>query len=183
MSAPLVYGQLGGSSRIHVTDDGIHVTDETGVERVLVGHLGGGDYGLKVVNAGSTVIIDGSSDMFRITATGTIALTGGSGTASAAVGVGGPTDIATGMTYIPTVMAVLETAVNTATALPHTSIVGTDGSPSAGFDSGEWSDYVYLVAAVANTNQTRLSTNWWTRLNRSAVTYTFRYYILEQVAF
>ncbi len=144
MSAPLVYGQLGGSSRVHVTDDGVHVTDETeadrvilgrldggdyglkinasdgqalidgnqvvltrstgtipagvklgitqtavtasgvtvstgGVDRVVLGALGGGDYGLRVVNAGSTVIIDGTSNMFKIQAEGTLSGTQATG--------------------------------------------------------------------------------------------------------
>jgi hypothetical protein len=45
-------------------------------ERVRVGKLPSGDYGLRVVSAdGATVIIDGTSNMFKISATGTLTIT------------------------------------------------------------------------------------------------------------
>jgi len=48
------------------------VKDTTGVERVTLGKIGASDYGLKVVSSdGATVIIDGTSNMFKILATGT----------------------------------------------------------------------------------------------------------------
>ena len=54
----------------------LEITDAAGVQRVTLGALGGGDYGLKVVSAGGLlVIIDGNSDMFRILASGTTSLT------------------------------------------------------------------------------------------------------------
>lgn len=68
---PLRYGQLGALGRVHVESDGVHVTDEAGIGRVQLGRLPSGDYGLQVINAGATVIIDGSSNMFKILATGT----------------------------------------------------------------------------------------------------------------
>jgi hypothetical protein len=78
----LVYGQLGGDSRVYVVSDGIHVSDAAGVDRVQLGNISGGDYGLRVVSAdGSTVIIDGTSDMYRILASGTVSLTVASGDA------------------------------------------------------------------------------------------------------
>ena len=44
--------------------------------RVQMGKLPSGDYGLRVVSSdGTTVIIDGTSDMFRILASGTTSLT------------------------------------------------------------------------------------------------------------
>jgi hypothetical protein len=43
--------------------------------RVQLGALGGGDYGLKVTSSdGSTVIIDGTSNMFKILASGTVSV-------------------------------------------------------------------------------------------------------------
>ena len=48
--------------------------------RVQMGKLPSGDYGLRVVSSdGTTVIIDGTSDMFRISANGTITNTVGTG--------------------------------------------------------------------------------------------------------
>lgn len=49
------------------------ISDSLGNARVILGKLPSGDYGLKVIGAdGSTVIIDGTSDMFKIVATGTL---------------------------------------------------------------------------------------------------------------
>lgn len=70
----------------HVTMDGangITINDGTH-DRAILGAIGGGDYGLKVIsNDGSTVIIDGTSDVFRIAYSGTQSIAvadGGSGT-------------------------------------------------------------------------------------------------------
>lgn len=53
----------------------VRVEDATGVERVLIGNIGTDDtpnYGLRVTSSdGTTVIIDGTSNMFKIVATGT----------------------------------------------------------------------------------------------------------------
>jgi len=73
-----------GIAQTKVTADGIEVSDGS-VDRVTLGALGGGDYGLKVVNSGNTVIIDGTSNMFKIQATGTQSVTvasGGAGTST-----------------------------------------------------------------------------------------------------
>ena len=60
----------GGST---IGNGAVTVTDANGDERVILGALGGGDYGLKVVSSdGSTVIIDGTSNMFKIVASGTL---------------------------------------------------------------------------------------------------------------
>jgi hypothetical protein len=70
------YGALGMTSRIEIETDGIRVRDEADVERVLLGRLaeeGKNNYGLKVVGPdGATVIIDGTSNMFKILASGTL---------------------------------------------------------------------------------------------------------------
>jgi hypothetical protein len=68
----LAYGQLGGQSRTFIETGGIRVEDGNEVERVALGKLGSGSYGLRVNNPSGTVIIDGTSDMFRISASGTL---------------------------------------------------------------------------------------------------------------
>lgn len=68
----------GGGGLISSPDlgDGISVADALGVERVRLGRISGTDYGLKVVSSdGATVIIDGSSNMFKIAASGTLSVT------------------------------------------------------------------------------------------------------------
>lgn len=57
--------------------NGFQVFDAAGNTRVIMGIIGAGSYGLKVVAAdGTTVIIDGTSDIFKIAATGTTSVTG-----------------------------------------------------------------------------------------------------------
>jgi hypothetical protein len=72
--SPAALGDLlssaGGST---VNASALQITDSAGVIRVTMGALGNGDYGLKIVSSdGSTVIIDGTSDMFRIAASGSL---------------------------------------------------------------------------------------------------------------
>ena len=65
-----IAGDVGGPDLV-----GVSVSDATGAQRVLLGMIGtpaSPDYGLKVISAdGTTVVIDGTSDMFKIMATGT----------------------------------------------------------------------------------------------------------------
>jgi hypothetical protein len=79
----VAYGQLGGGSNAYVDGQGIHVTDGTNV-RVSVGDISaGGDgssFGLKVVSQdGVTVIIDGTSLMFKVASSGTQSAGGAGG--------------------------------------------------------------------------------------------------------
>ncbi len=70
-------GLIGAGTNTQIDDGGLVVTKD-GIERVRVGDISGGagtDYGLKVVNAGTAVIIDGSSNMFKIVASGSLAVT------------------------------------------------------------------------------------------------------------
>jgi hypothetical protein len=67
------------SPGVYVTDDiGLEVTDGVN-SRVQLGLLptgGAGTYGLRVVSSdGTTVIVDGTSDMFRISASGSTSVT------------------------------------------------------------------------------------------------------------
>lgn len=72
------------SAGVYVTDDiGLEVTDGSN-SRVQLGLLPTGTYGLRVVTAGgTTVIIDGTSDMFKIAATGTTSVTAAAWTTGA----------------------------------------------------------------------------------------------------
>lgn len=65
------------SPGVYVSDDiGLEVTDGTS-SRVQLGLLPSGTYGLRVVSSdGVTVIVDGTSDMFKIVAVGTITSAG-----------------------------------------------------------------------------------------------------------
>jgi hypothetical protein len=64
------------SAGAYITDDvGVEVTDGTS-SRVQMGKLPSGQYGLRVVSSdGTTVIIDGTSDVFKIVASGTDSFT------------------------------------------------------------------------------------------------------------
>jgi len=73
---PIASGQLGAGSQAYVVGDGIQVVDTRGAIRVYLGNIPNGDYGLQVVSAdGSTVIIDGTSNMFKIVASGSVSIT------------------------------------------------------------------------------------------------------------
>jgi hypothetical protein len=78
---PLVYGQLGGASRVHVSDDGVIVTDGDAEERVRLGRLSGTEeednetFGLQIWSDDGDVIIDGTSQMYRIQAVGDLTIT------------------------------------------------------------------------------------------------------------
>lgn len=64
-------GILGATANTRVTANGVVVNDGT-TDRVTVGDIGS-NYGLKVVASdGTTVIIDGESNMFKIQASGTL---------------------------------------------------------------------------------------------------------------
>jgi hypothetical protein len=71
-----------GTAGAQLTDKGLEVSDGTN-KRVTVGNIGS-SYGLKVIAAdGTTVIIDGSSNMFKIVASGSLSQTVANGTSGA----------------------------------------------------------------------------------------------------
>lgn len=85
---PLAYGALGAVSNAFVDKNGVHVTDGS-VERVRVGRLTGSEgldatptYGLQVWGPGGSAIIDGTSDVFKIVASGTVSNTIGAAAGS-----------------------------------------------------------------------------------------------------
>lgn len=64
---------LSAAAGTTVKTTALSIFDSAGVERVTLGSIGGGDYGLKVTAAdGVTVVVDGTSEMFRIAASGTL---------------------------------------------------------------------------------------------------------------
>lgn len=68
-----------GPTQVKITTAGLVVNDGL-VDRVIVGEISGTpDYGLKVQNAGATVIIDGQSNHFKIAASGTLSGTKSTG--------------------------------------------------------------------------------------------------------
>lgn len=72
----LVYGELGGASNNYITSDGMSTTDGQTV-RTHIGRLdaftgGKNQFGLLVRDPAGTVIIDGTSNMFKIVASGTL---------------------------------------------------------------------------------------------------------------
>jgi len=71
--ASTVQGHVAGPA----AGDGVTAYDVSGNQRVVLGKIASNpdDYGLKVVSSdGSTTIIDGTSDMFKITASGTFSV-------------------------------------------------------------------------------------------------------------
>lgn len=128
------------------------------------------NYGLKVISDGGTVIIDGNSNMFKIAATGTRTLTGCNGSAAfcqASTNV----DLLTELTVKPAHLMFVEDSL--AYSLENLTF----------FSDGTFVDQKYGVTSVVNTNQTRVTIVWNTRTDRSAVTNTFRYFVLKETAF
>jgi hypothetical protein len=101
---------------------GLTVGDAAGVTRVQLGQIGtafGQNYGLKVVSAdGATVIIDGTSDIFKIAASGTLAVTIGS------VSSNETTVTLTGLGALPVTPAFLGYGAQTATTTAQQGLGG-----------------------------------------------------------
>lgn len=185
---PLSYGQLGALSRVHVSRDGINVTDSAGEVRVRLGRIvefqeGGSDndYGVVVRNPAGIVVIDGASNMFKIAATGTIGITGCDAPAETACEVTTTVDLSTGLTTPPAHLGFLEFASGEASSLPYSD------PDSTGVDIGRFANWLRLDTQVVNTDQTRVTARW-TVLgvgganNRSGTTLDLRYYVLKEAA-
>lgn len=146
---PLSYGSLGGAGRVHVRSDGVHVSDEAETDRVHLGKLADGNYGLQVTNPGGTVIIDGTSNMFKIAATGFLSVAGCNGAAGYCVTTV-TTDLATGLTTAPAFLG-FRGSGSTAETLPLVQFSAATGAPIAQYR---------MSAGVVNTNQTRVTARW-----------------------
>jgi len=138
--------------------------------RVQLGKLPSGDYGLRVVGPdGTTVIIDGTSDMFRIAATGTLTTESFTGPGSSGFVT---VDISTGFIYAPSSHYFVEGSADVSFPLSHYQ-PGTSG----GHVDYWWEGTTQIV----NTNQTRARARTSTSISQVISAYVYRYYILEQV--
>lgn len=136
---------------------------------------GGTDqFGLYVAGPDGSVIIDGTSDMFRIAATGGVSLTGcnGSGAACTASAV---VTLSTGLTYSPAHLGFMGAVVGRAETMPRTVINNTAGG-------GTVLDHLRQFCQWVAGDQTEVTISWETGANRSANTYAFRWYIMEQAS-
>lgn len=164
-----------GLAQTKVTADGIEVNDGA-VDRVTLGALGGGDYGLKVVNAGSTVIIDGTSNVFKIAATGNLSAPSVS-SAEVPAEKQSSVNLSTGLTYSPAFLGFLDTG-NGALGLPYILWVVPDAA-----NQGQVTDSWSMECQVVNTNQTQVRALVKTRRAAGLPSYSTRYYVLREVAF
>lgn len=165
-----------GHDHVRTDLDGVSVTDDALQERVRLGRLPSGDYGLRVVSSdGSTVIIDGTSDMFRIAATGTLNANGPAGALPSTLAtVNTSVDVATGFTYTPFVAGYLNWPAGSTTNTPLTFVGYYSDGTLARVDR-------LVVWAIAGA-QTRVQWTCQARADYSPQAATVRYYILEQVA-
>ena len=173
----LVSGQLGGASNTYVTSDGVSVTDGANV-RVELGATGA-DYGLRVTSSdGATVIIDGTSNMFKIAATGTQSLTGVNGSGAGGGSALTSVTLSTGLAYCPA--ALMYFNFNSTTNARLLEIVSYDNTNGGG-DSGNISDRYYgEIKWLTSPDRTQVFFIWDTRTDRSAQSIGMRYHILKE---
>jgi hypothetical protein len=152
----------------------ISIEDDAGIVRVLLGDISAaGDdssFGLQVVSSdGTTVIIDGTSDMFKIAATGTLSTPAATGPGFSRAQV----DLATGLTYNPMGIAY----VGVSLSQPCLAMVWDSAT-------GLISDtYELLDLQVVSGNQTRVRVQTTTsRTGAGFLDYTYRYYVLQETA-
>lgn len=147
----------------YLNDSGTVVIDQSGLT------VTGG--AITVKGPTGTVIIDGSSDMFKIAATGTIVTP----TLTAPGESSTATDIATGLTYRPASLLYREHTgtISGAQLLPWYLVNSADGLTLDGY---------YGRTTVVNTNETRVRAVLWTSRAAGLGPYTYRYYVLKEVA-
>jgi hypothetical protein len=172
---------------------GITVADQAGVTRVQLGQIGssfGQNYGLKVVSSdGSTVIIDGTSDMFRIAATGTVGLNLPANTPDT------PTDTTLpGLGTFSTPPALMSANTSDTTSLLANRFMGQNRLPSLGFVAGTSGGAVNIQANVSpgqaqnasirlNGSNQVVVTYWAINAGPTGLPNTgMRYWVLAQVA-
>lgn len=128
---------------------------------------------LVVSNAAATVIIDGTSDMFKIAATGTHSTS--PFTSPLNPGSIVETTLSTGFTYVPSGLqyAIFSSATH-AYPIPHLTV---------GVSGGVVLDWFDGRTELFNTNQTKVNSSVSSSRSTTAVPgYVFRYYVLQQVA-
>lgn len=167
-SGQLVSGNLGGASNTYVTSDGVAVTDGS-VVRARLGLLSSGEYGLEVINGDSTVILDGTSNMFKIAASGTQSSASGPNVGKMEL----TTDLETGLTSAP---------MHTGSAgfgyglLPY-SLLGNEST-------GDMTlvDHIHQHTEVVNTDQTRVTDKYVSSADRSSQNWSVKYFVFKEAA-
>lgn len=196
-----VAGAVGGSTSsappvstayaaVQLTQNGIEVTDAASHLRVTLGNIPGGDWGLQVWSSdGTTVIIDGTSDMFRIAFSGTQSLTIATNT------MGANTDTTIGAlgsnnTSTPATLSFLSTS-SAANANRHLSVLYDALGPStlwAAGTSGGTPNQIFVGLLLIGEAHANIGSGQvhvvLAAHNQSGSTVTFqnRFYILAQVA-
>jgi len=183
------FGTFGNDGNTYVDSGGVRVEDDTGLIRVAVGRISAfvdeedtGDFGLVVRNPEGLVVIDGTSDVFKIVATGTINLTGPNGGGAGGGTSASSVDLATGLTYRPQIFGMLDDSSafpDEARILPTIVFDLSNGFPASGLVV----DHQFMSCKVVNTDETRVTMRWQSRVNRSAITNTFRYFVANEQAF
>ena len=132
-------------------------------------------------DSGSTVIIDGTSDMFKIASSGTFTVTGSNSPSGKTTTTGSAT-VATGFTYIPMVLFAFQDGSD---SYPMPRIIAVDSGSAAGMTSGGMMvGIIHARASVTGGTSTKVLAAWDTYYaNFSASTRTIRYYILQETAF
>jgi hypothetical protein len=154
-------------NKSNANDDGATVIVDRGGITVTNGAI-------TVTNAGAVVIIDGTSNMFKIAATGTVTTSTFAYVAGASSTV--TVDIATGFTYRPAFLSYLQTAAG-AYHVPYGVFTMTV------VDAGTVHDTYEAWVAVVNTNETRFSAKYTSSRNTgTAAAYPFRYYLMQEAA-
>lgn len=151
----------------------ITIEDNLGIVRVTLGDISpagdDSDFGLQVVSSdGSTVIVDGTSDIFTIIASGTLT------TAASAVGAetNTSTTLSLGLSYRPLVVGILDDPLaSDAVQVPYVHWDNTTGTIAV-----SWS----LFTEISGSN-TVLRARTKSRTGHAAATY--KYFVLKQVAF
>ena len=163
---------------VQVTNNGIEITDGTNV-RATLGLLtpGTSNYGLRVISSnGTTVIVDGSSDVFKIAATGTMTTPNVGGTPAKGILT---VTLTTNMSYLPaTLFFVLssDATANTSELCPNQII------SNAGAIVFEYEGWVGLPAS--GTTTTRLvAQTFATTAGGGGTAATYRYYLLQEISF
>lgn len=127
---------------------------------------------IEVRNPGGTVIIDGTSDMFRIAATGTLSIASGP-TPAGGYMIETFVDLSLGLPYAPSIQTYNE--VNNTTAVPMPYV---DWNPATGL----MTRLIRASSKVVPTNVSRVILSWQAAADESANFTDMRYYVMEQAA-
>lgn len=155
-----------GRAETNISAAGMRVRFNT-IDRVTLGDLGSGDFGLKVVaEDGATVIVDGKSNMFKIAASGTLSSSTGPNNSSVTLS----TTYATGLTSAPMHTGSAAFAFG---LLPYIGLMP---------DLTTVADLIVQHTKVVNTNQTEVQAKYVSPADRSATAWSVKHYIYKEAA-